>query len=219
VIEEARQAEVDDPGLPVRADDDVARLEVAMDDAAGVGVRDPLRGLPEDVDQRLERERAAADELAQVGPLHVLHAEERDAVDLPAVVDRDDVRVLELRDRLGLAGEVRRDPDAQDLDRHRPLELGVEGLVDGPDPAPADLLEELVPAEPAGRLRGGLEELVEQLEAPAFREGAARGAELAQLPREVLAHGVAEAGHGPRIELGFFHFGLATEAQRHRVDP
>ena len=73
---------------------------------------------------------------------------------LAGVDHRHDVRVAELRDRARLAAEaleligVGRDLAVHQLDRHRPLEHGVERAVHGRHPAAPDLrVEAVAPAE------------------------------------------------------------------------
>ena len=59
---------------------------VVNPDAAGIdaGSEQHWVSVPEDRDEPPERDLPAPDEFAQMGAFHVLHAEERDAVDLPA---------------------------------------------------------------------------------------------------------------------------------------
>ena len=51
---DAREAEVEHFDVPVHADHHVLRLDVAMDDAGGVGHRQRARHLPPDLNQRLQ---------------------------------------------------------------------------------------------------------------------------------------------------------------------
>src|SRR5207249_6884338 len=108
-------------------------------------------------------------------------AEERDAVDLPAVVDRDDVRMTELRDGLRLAREIRGEADAKGLESDEPFELGVVRLIDGADPAAPDFLDELVASEPADLTRRRLQDLIQELQPLRLGQRVAGGAELAEL--------------------------------------
>ena len=98
----------------------------------------------------LQFERAAGDELADILALDVLHRDVKNAVRLVKIVDRADVRVVELGAELsfafeafevcGLLSELRR----EDLDDDSAVELGVEGLIDRALAARADLFENLV---------------------------------------------------------------------------
>jgi len=60
--------------LAVAAEKDVRRLDVAMDQAARLGLRERVADLPQDVHHPFRRERSAApDERLQVEPLEQLH--------------------------------------------------------------------------------------------------------------------------------------------------
>jgi hypothetical protein len=150
--------EVGDLGGAVLGQQDVAGLEVAVDDAALVGrvhgpgqpldqLRRPLRRPGRTVE--LAREAAAGDELQR---------EVRPAVLLADLVDLYDVRVLQGGDRLGLAAETGQFfrtgvAAGQDhLQGYEPLELQVSSLVDHTHTATAQLAENLVAGD--GRTPG-----------------------------------------------------------------
>ena len=87
--------------------------------------------------QRLgERQRPAGQPGAERLAVEVLHDEELEAVLLPDVVERADVRMVEPRDGAGLALEalapigLRRRVRRQDLDRDRAADAGVDRAVD-----------------------------------------------------------------------------------------
>ena len=175
-----RQAEVGDLGDAVRVDQDVRRLDVAVDDAVLVGVVDRLADLPHEGEDLLDgdagREGRPAlrgglllpiDVVAEVASLQVLHREEVAAVLLSDLVDLHDVGVLEAGGGLGLAREAGDqlasivllgrglvDPvvELEDLERHDAIEVALPGLVDDPHPPSGDLAEDLVLPE---LLRGG----------------------------------------------------------------
>ena len=103
------QAPVHDLDLAERADHDVGRLQVAVDDAVGVGVADRLADL-------LEHRQEPAAVGRRVGPpseqvveglaLDELHRQERPAVGQRAdLVDRRDAGVLQLAGDPGLVEE------------------------------------------------------------------------------------------------------------------
>ena len=97
-----REAEVCDTHAPVVADQQVARLDVAMDQRGGVGCRQaPRRGAKhlEDLLGAARHGGPRGDRLAA----HELHREEHATRGLADVVDRHDVRVRELRERTCLA--------------------------------------------------------------------------------------------------------------------
>ena len=92
----------------------------------------------------------------QVPTLDQLHAEVGLVVFLADLVDRDDVRVVELGDRLGLVPEAaeivragqRTGPDQ--LEGHQAIELVLTRPIDDPHAAPGDFLEELILTQEAG---------------------------------------------------------------------
>jgi hypothetical protein len=77
-----------------------------VDEAVGVCVGERGRHLRGHVERRGERERAAADVLAQRRAAHQLHDEVGVLVRLGDLVDDDDVGVVELRGGAGLAQEA-----------------------------------------------------------------------------------------------------------------
>ncbi len=141
-----------DPGR----DDDVPGLDVTVDEA--LPVRRVERGgdLAEDVQRRhgLEPLRLLEPRL-QVDTLDVAHDDEQDAVGFSGFVDRDDVRVIDRRRKMGLAFEPLAEAGVvcelrrQDLERHVALETRLNGAVDDAHAAPTDQ-----PLDPvAGELR------------------------------------------------------------------
>ena len=101
-----RQAEVAEAGVAVVVDPDVRRLQVAMDDAAGMSVLERAGDVSGDLDRPLHLEAPArgGEQPLDVAAGHVAADDEGIAVLLPCVQDGDDVRmVAELAHRLGLA--------------------------------------------------------------------------------------------------------------------
>ncbi len=88
--------------------------------------------------------------LIEVAPFEVLHRQVRRAVLLAQVVDRDDVPVRELRGGPGLPEEpfamvgVVVELAGDDLDGDDTGQQGIEGLVDRPHAALAELLRDFV---------------------------------------------------------------------------
>ena len=129
----------------------VPRLDVAVDDPLAVGVLEPGARLDPDLDRRLGAEPPLG--LQQLGDrlaLDVLHDDVVAAVVDAGVVDLDDVRVDQLRDRERLAAEagdelvVVGEVLGEDLDRDGALEHPVGGPVDGRHAARAEPVAELV---------------------------------------------------------------------------
>ena len=176
--EDFRKSPVHDLHLAERADHDVGRLEVAMHDAAGVGVGHRLAHLLEGGDEPPAVGRRVGprpQQLLESFPLDELHGQIRPAVGQGAeVVDGGDVRVLEqagdprLVDEpaggVGILGE----PILEHLDGDLAAEGGVGGQEYDAHPAAGDLVPEDVAAR--GRRRrdgrgagGGLNQRVGNL--------------------------------------------------------
>ena len=107
-----------------RGDDDVVRLEIAMDDAAVVRLLEGAADLTQDQIHSLRKQRAVLQDLSERLAAQKLHGDEQiPVVGLPEVEELDGVGVLELSDRAALALEplrvliARRDIGEQDLDR------------------------------------------------------------------------------------------------------
>ena len=121
---------------PFWVDDDVVRLDVAVDDAVSMRVAKAGQDLARVGDGDGDGAGPpAADELLERPTLDVLHHDEVRAVRLPAVEDRDDVRVGESGRVRCFAAEaldellVVRVALVQDLDGHAATELLVLGEV------------------------------------------------------------------------------------------
>ncbi len=179
---ELREPEVHDLGRPVGADHDVAGLEVAVDDAARVRGREPLRDLCGQVERLIELEPSGHEPLAQAAVAQVLHRDVRDASGLADVVNRDDVRMVEggrgprlpaeafgVRPPLQLAGE--------DLQRHVPFEPWVASAIHAAHPPFADERDDLVGPQPGSRavLRRFARHRAGQIVPEGSRKGAAGG--------------------------------------------
>ena len=142
----------------------VRRLDVAMDQARGVGLGERLADLAENVDDASRRERALARHQGLEGhAVEQLHDEiHRLVVGDAEVVELDGVRRAEAGRGLGLAakalhGKPRRlataFPDhfrTNELDRRRAREHAMGGAVHLPHAAAADELPDLVAAHFAG---------------------------------------------------------------------
>ena len=107
LVERARDPEVGDLDPPVAADEDVRRLDVAVDDAADVRGLEGLRRLGRDAGGLARGERpVAAQDRREVLPLDDLHDEIRPGLALAEVEHGHDVRVVEGRGRAGLVAEA-----------------------------------------------------------------------------------------------------------------
>jgi hypothetical protein len=102
----AREAEVEDADAAVAADEHVARLEVAVDDAGVVGGGEASAGLDEHGDDLAPGAFFMAQPAAQGAALDQLHGDEDLALKLADLVDGDDVGVREAGERLRLAQQA-----------------------------------------------------------------------------------------------------------------
>jgi hypothetical protein len=149
-----RQTKVGDT-RPVRLiDQDVGRLDVAVHQTAHMGVVERLGHGRDQLGDVAKRHARVPQTLGEVAALDVLRHHEAEAVVRAAhVVDGDDVRVFEPRQRAGL-GQVlldvmrSRDPlPVRHLDRHRAVQLVVVRQVDTAEPALAQAPDHAVAAD------------------------------------------------------------------------
>ena len=135
------EAEVEHLDLPVGRELHVRGLQVAVDDALGVGLLERLGDLLRDLERLLDGDGAARETLLEVLALHELERQEGLAVRVLESVDRGDVRVVERGEQLRLALEagealgVLRHLERQHLDRDVATEGRVGGAVDLAHPA------------------------------------------------------------------------------------
>ncbi len=158
------QAEVHDPHPEptslLAGHHDVFRLDVAVDHSSRVAVVEGLCDVDAYVEGVPQGQRAVAQKRPEAGPLDDGHHEEKRALVAAHVVDRDDGRVIHLRDELCFAAEARLQLGAQrrrgnQLDRDLAVEDGIDRAVNDSHPAPAQLGDELVPAGERGSDHAG----------------------------------------------------------------
>jgi len=147
---ELGDAEVEHLRLAAPGDEDVRRLDVAVDDAAGVRGVETVGDLDAEIEHAVERQRSARDLLLQRVAVEQLHHDELLALVLADVVNRADVRVVERRgharlasepiERLRVGGEIR----GQELQRDLAAQADVFGAVHHAHAARAEPLQDLV---------------------------------------------------------------------------
>ena len=152
-LRQLRQPEVQNLRAPVRSDEDVLGLEIAVHNSALVRGGEAARDLRCVVDGLTLRERRAPQLLAQRLAFEQLGDDEGRAVVLPNVVDGEDVRVveraggasllLEACEALGVCRELR----GQHFDRHVAPDLRVAREIDLAHPALAEQGADFVAAE------------------------------------------------------------------------
>ena len=118
-LELLRQPEVGDPRVAFLVEQDVARLEVAVDHAALVGIVDRVGHRGHQRGRLAGRQRPVGQPLRQALALDEAHREVVLALVLADLVDRHDARVVEVGRRLGLGVE--------------PLDVGLVGKLAGED--------------------------------------------------------------------------------------
>ena len=155
---ECRQPHVEDLDGATRVHEEIARLDVTMDDSLLVRERQPTRRLNHPLDGVLHRLRARfPHDFGEIPAAHVLHDEVVQAGDLPRIESRDDVGVIESRCRLHLARETADGGGAlqyrrsDDLERNDPSHRAVLRLVHDTHASSAKQVEDDVGPEDEGR--------------------------------------------------------------------
>ena len=154
----AGDPEVGHPCSPLRVDQNVLRLQVAVDDAVLVRVLHARQHLADDLDCLGHRE-TALDQVLERRPLHVLHRDEVGPVECPTVEHPDHVRVLQPGGARSLAAEaldellVLCEPRVQELERDTPVEQRILGAPDVRHPARAEAPQQPVAPSDDGVLR------------------------------------------------------------------
>ena len=147
-----RQAEVEHLRPRLR-EHDVARLEIAMDDAEAVRGVERAGDVDRHAERLAQRQRPARDRVGERLPFEVLHDQVVDAVLMADVVERADVRMVQPRDRARLAVEAlaqlraRGEMRGQDLDGDVAVETRVAGAIDLAHAAGAERGDDFVGTE------------------------------------------------------------------------
>ena len=182
------------PRFPVLDHLHVLRLDVAVDDAARVGVVERLAEVGADLADLAVGELTGGGEAGQGRALDQLGDEQGVAVLLSHLVEGDDAGMVEPRGGLGLAQDAAAGlpPLLDRLDRHRALEAAVPGLVDDAEAAATDAALDQEAVEHQGadhrspNFAGGARFLPLVLPARASRWNlSGTGGDVASLPRAV----------------------------------
>ena len=154
-------AEVGDLHAPLLVEENVFRLDVAVNDAGVVGVLERVAELRDDAQRLARRELARAQDVAQVGAVDEFHHDVVAARDFSEFMDGDDVLMRQRRERpgfpvealdeLGILGQIVR----QHLDGDVAFELRLSRAVNGAHSAAADPFDDLDAGDRRGRLGVG----------------------------------------------------------------
>ena len=142
---------------PRTAQHDVGWLQIAVDDAVRVGVGQRVSQLVRDRQQLTRRDGTAPDARLQRLAVETLHDEVVDARVVPDVVERADVRMLEVGDHPGFTLEafppigIGRRIAGEDLDGDRAAETKVARFVDLTHAPDAEEAEDFVDSEATAR--------------------------------------------------------------------
>ena len=152
ILERLGQSEVGDGHAPAAVDENVLRLQVAMNHALLVRRLQPFADLPEDVHGLRKGQPAfAAHHRREVLAGDVLHGQKLHAAGLAEVIDAEDVLVRDVAGELNLAFESLQDRrvtgkiEADDFQSDVAIELTIAGEVDLPHPTLPELLHDVVP--------------------------------------------------------------------------
>src|SRR5665213_1852294 len=144
-------AEVGDLYLAIARDQNVARLDVAVNDTVAMRVTEGRRDLRYQSRRMRRRERSpAAQHVGERRAVHQFHDNEVRAVVFAPVKDRHDVRMREVRRRLGFATEaldeqrVGAEFRIQSFQGHRTIEKGVLRPIDNGHTAAGDEVRYLI---------------------------------------------------------------------------
>ena len=139
--------------MTARADENVRRFDVAVDDIRGMGGVQCVSDLDPEPQHRLESEWTGGESVLQRRALQILHGDERSSVLLADVVDRADVRMVERRCGPGFALKaaqglgITRQIFGDELERNGTVKPRIFGFVHHAHPAAAELLDDAVVRE------------------------------------------------------------------------
>jgi hypothetical protein len=135
-LRKLRQPEIQHLHYAVRANLDVRRFEIAMDDSLLVRGLECFGNLLRDGQRLFERDRSMRDAVRQRGPLDQFHHQHRQAVDRFEPVDLRDIRVVQGGEHARFPGKSRqpratvRDLASQDFERDLSLQRPVASSID-----------------------------------------------------------------------------------------
>jgi len=102
---EFSEAEVQNFGVAARGDENIGGLDIAMQDALGVGGVERVSDVDADVQQAVEFQRRTVDQVFERGAFHELHNQECAAIFFADIVDSADIGVIQRGSSFGFAAE------------------------------------------------------------------------------------------------------------------
>jgi hypothetical protein len=160
-VQEASDAEIKDFGTTLGGDENVAGLEVAVNNAEFVGLLKSLRDLRREREQILFSHWAGSENLRQRSALDAFHDDEIGPTLRVEFVDCGDIRMIELGEKKRFLAEVParsfilEEAEREDFDGDVAVEAFVARAVDFAHTADADFVEDAVMAERLANHRGG----------------------------------------------------------------
>ncbi len=145
-----RQAEIENLCVVVGGDENIGRLDIAMDDALGVRRFEPFGDFDAQIEQQIERERLPTDPVLERLAFEALHRQERLAFVFADFVDRADIGMVERRSGLRFALEAFESAPVaghvfgEELQGDETVQAGVFGFVDHTHSTPAEPLDNAV---------------------------------------------------------------------------
>jgi hypothetical protein len=212
--EQLGETEVGDFYTPLLVEEHVFRLDVAVNDAFFVRILQRVTDLWHDLERLLRREFAGLQRLPQIDAVHVLHQEKEVSSRLAEVVDRDDVRVAQLREGAGFTEEplgerrILAHFRRQHFERDRAIESDLPRLVNGPHAALADELHNFELREVRGEFFERRRSEIGAVRGRAPRRGAHTGPQKASRTKPLRRVG---GKFGPALGTGLGgHYGDST---------
>ena len=145
-----RQSKVQNLGVTTLCDEDVRRLDVAVDDAFGMRGIEGIGNLDGERENQFRFQRTPSDAMLQRHAVEILHDDEVLTFALVNLEDHADVGVVQCRCRLGFALEAAESVRIfsnfirQELERDKATKFDILGLVYHTHPATAELLDDAI---------------------------------------------------------------------------
>ncbi len=147
---ELRQSEIQNLGVAALGDENVCRIDIAMNDAMRVRGVQRVGNLDSEPEQKVNFQRTPRNAVHQGHAVQKFHGDEGFAVQLTNVVNRTNIRMIQRRCGFGFelkTGERLRIMSnllGQELERDEAMQPHVLGLINHPHAAAAEFLDDAV---------------------------------------------------------------------------